>query len=91
MWKKGLNLGFAGTSHLDRREKDAKDYQFQQSQNTLDSCVAMANFMVMTPQQAANTVPVPHEHVLLINSQPEKGENMIGQLFHEQTENDGNW
>ena len=39
---------------------------------TLDSSVAVANFKVMAPQQAANTNKVAHAHVLLMNNHPEE-------------------
>ena len=34
----------------------------------IDNCVSVANFKVMTPQQAANTKPVTHAHLLLLNN-----------------------
>ena len=55
----------------------------------LDSCEDVANFKVMKPQQAANTKPVPHALVLLMNNHPEECEHILSQLFQEQTENDG--
>ena len=56
---------------------------------TIDTWVAVTNFNVMTPQQAANTKPVPEAHVLLMNDHPEEYEHILSQLFHEQTKNDG--
>ena len=56
---------------------------------TLDSCVAVDNFKVMTAQQAAKTKPVPHAHVLLMNNHPEECEHILSQFFHKQTENIG--
>ena len=55
---------------------------------TLDSCVAVAIFKVMTPQQAANTKPLLHAHVLLMNNHPEECKHILNQSFHEQAEND---
>ena len=52
-----------------------------------DCCVAVANFKVMTPQQAANTKPEPHRKVLLMNNHPEECEHILSQ-FLEQTETD---
>ena len=56
--------------------------------HTLDGCVAVANFNVMTLQQAENTEPVPHEHMLLMNNHPKECEHFLSHLFHKQTEND---
>ena len=36
---------------------------------TLDKCVALANCKKMTLQQGATTKPLPHAHVLLMNTQ----------------------
>ena len=52
---------------------------------TLVSCVAMAIFKVMTPHQAANTKPVPHAPVLLMNNHLDGYKHILYQLFHEQT------
>ena len=59
----------------------------QNDTDTLDSCVAAANFKVMTPQQPSNTKPVPHAYVLLINNHWEECKHIISQLFHEITAN----
>ena len=56
---------------------------------TVDKFVAVTNFKLMTPQQAVNTKPVPHAHMLLKNNHPEEREHILSRLFHEQTENDG--
>ena len=44
---------------------------------SLESCVAVANSKVTTPQQAANTKPITHVD-----------DTSVSQLFHERTEND---
>ena len=46
---------------------------------TLDNCVALANFKMMTAQQAAITEPVPQIHVLLKSSHPEEFEHNLSQ------------
>ena len=56
---------------------------------TLDSCVNVANFKVMKMQQAANTKPVPHTHVLLMNNHQREFEHILSQLLLKQAENDG--
>ena len=56
--------------------------------HTLDSCVAVANFNVMTLQQATNTEPVPYGHMLLVNNHPKECEHFLSQLFDKRTEND---
>ena len=55
---------------------------------TLDSSLAVANFKGMTLQQAANTKPVPHAQVLLLNTHPKKCEHTLSQLLDNQTETD---
>ena len=55
---------------------------------TLDSCVAVASFNVMTPHQAAKTKAVPHAQLLLMNHHAEECEHSLNHLFHEQKEND---
>ena len=53
---------------------------------THDNCVAVDTFKLTTPQQAANTEPVRHAHVLLMNNHQEDCQHILSQLFHEQTE-----
>ena len=53
---------------------------------TLDNCVAVANFMVITRHQAGNAKPVPHAQVLLLNNYPKECEHILNELLHEQTE-----
>ena len=54
---------------------------------TLNSCIAVANFKLMTPQQASNTKLVPRANVLLKNDYTEECEHILNQLFQEQTKN----
>ena len=56
---------------------------------TQNSCVAVDNFKVMTLQQATNTKPERHAHMLLINNHPEECKHILSQLFHKQIENVG--
>ena len=53
---------------------------------TLNSCVAVVRFQVITPEPAANAEQVPHAQVLLMNNHTLECEHNLTQLFNEQTE-----